>query len=92
MHTLMVISGGLALLGAFLLIGYLARGRSFAQAAQAAKYFIPVWAVVSLVNLSVGVLKAGYTVVQELPMLVIVFGIPAAAAWFILRRYSGGPS
>ena len=92
MHTIMIVVGGLVLLGAFLLVGYFAKGRELTAIARAAKIFNPIWFVISLINMSVGVLSAGYTIVQELPFLLVVFGIPAAAAWFISHRYSASPS
>ena len=41
---------------------------------------MPVWAGVALVNLWVGVTKAGYTLAQELPILAVVFAVPAVVA------------
>ncbi|SFS13082.1 hypothetical protein SAMN05216570_2784 [Dyella sp. OK004] len=79
MHTLMVVSGGLLLLVTFLWFGSL-WGNDAAALALAAKVFVPVWLVVSLVNLWVGVSHAGYSVRDELPVLLIVFAIPAAVA------------
>lgn len=79
MHMLMVITGGGVLLGVFLLFGQLWGGTASALA-TAAKIFIPVWLAVSLTNLWVGVNKAGYTVAQELPILAVVFAVPAVAA------------
>ena len=37
-----------------------------------------------------GVSRAGYTVTQETPILLIVFAIPAAVALFIWWRFSRG--
>lgn len=86
MHMLMVTAGGLVLLGLFLLLA-----RSWGSASSimgvVAKAFIPVWLTVSLVNLWIGVQYAGYTVLQELPILLVIFGIPAAAAIAVIRRY-----
>lgn len=79
MHMLMVITGGVVLLGVFLLFGQLWGGTTLALA-TAAKAFIPVWLALSIANLWVGVNKAGYTVAQELPILLVVFAVPAAAA------------
>ncbi|MGO4339761.1 hypothetical protein AB4037_33240 [Labrys sp. KB_33_2] len=76
---LMVIVGGVVLLGVFLLFGQL-WGGTMPALGTAAKVFIPVWLIVSIANLWVGVNKAGYTVAQELPILLIVFAVPAAAA------------
>lgn len=85
MHMAMVIGGGLAQLGIFLLFGKLWSGNA-AGLAPAAKLFIPVWAVIALVNMWVGVTKAGYTVRAELPILFVVFAIPAVVALFLASR------
>jgi hypothetical protein len=79
MHVAMVVAGGILLLGVFLLFGKLWGGDA-AGSATAAKIFIPVWLAVAIVNLWVGVSKAGYTIREELPILLIVFALPAAAA------------
>ena len=90
MHTAMVLTGGFALLGLFCAIGWSrARGAGLARSAQA---FVPAWGVVALVNMSVGVVSAGYTVMQELPILVVIFGVPAAAAWWLGRRFGAARS
>ena len=88
MHTIMVLAGGFALLAIFCAIGR-SRGGD-AGLARTARAFVPVWLVASIVNLTVGVVSAGYTVMQELPILVVVFGVPAAAAWLLARRFGAG--
>jgi len=86
MHVAMVSGGGVVLLGVFLLFGKL-WGSDASALALAAKAFIPVWLVVALINMWVGVTHAGYSVREELPILVIVFLVPAAlAAWAIWRN------
>jgi hypothetical protein len=78
----MIIAGGLVLLGVMLAIGTLLDRR-----AVAAKSFIPVWLAAAIVNMSVGVVSAGYTVWQELPIALVVFAVPAlVAAVFGWRR------
>lgn len=79
MHALMVIGGGVISLGVFLLFGKLWGGDS-AALVLAVKVFVPVWLVVTVVNLWVGVVHAGYTVREELPILLINFLVPAALA------------
>lgn len=85
MHMVMVIGGGAVLLGLFLLFGKLWGGAS-PDFALAAKLFIPAWLVVSLVNMWVGVTKAGYSVRDELPILLIVFAVPALLAGLAIWR------
>lgn len=88
MHVTMVIAGGVLSLGVFLLFGRLWGGDVFG-AATAAKLFVPVWLAVSVVNLWFGVASAGYTLRQELPILVLVLAVPTAlavlAAWQLPR-------
>lgn len=85
MHMALVIGGGLVLLGLFVLFGWL-WGASTAAMALAAKVFIPAWLLVSSVNMWIGVRKAGYTVREELPILLVVFLLPAVVAAIIVWR------
>lgn len=88
MHMILVIGGGVVLLGLFVLFGWL-WGTSAAGMATAAKAFVPAWLVVAAVNMWVGVTHAGYGVREELPILLVVFALPAAAAagliWWFAR-------
>lgn len=86
MHTLRVIGGGLALLAVFLIIGRVAGGVQGSGLARAALWFLPAWFAASVVNLWIGVSRAGYTVEQELPILLVVFGVPAVLALIIRAR------
>jgi hypothetical protein len=87
MHMAMVIASGIVILGLFTLFTYLWGGAG-ANLATGAKLFIPVWLVIALVNMWVGVTKAGYSVKEELPILLIVFAIPAVIAAFAIWRLS----
>ena len=88
MHTIMIIAGGLVLLAVFLLVGRAIGSERRAVLAAAAKWFIPVWLVASLVNMWVGVSQAGYTVMQEAPIFLVVFGAPAIVAFILWRRFA----
>jgi hypothetical protein len=79
-HTVMVIGSGLILLAIFLAIAHFGAGAEGAALARTALYFIPVWLAVSLVNMWLGVSKAGYGISEELPFLLINFGVPALLA------------
>ncbi len=87
MHTIMVIGGGLLLLALFVLVGRQLGGGRAAAAATGALWFISVWFVAAAINLSIGV-RHGYTLVEELPIGLIVFGVPAAIAAAIWWRFS----
>lgn len=88
MHMLLVMVAGVLLLAVFLLFGWL-WGHSLAGVVTGAKAFLPAWLVVASVNLWVGVSRAGYTVMQELPILAVNVAVPGAiavlAAWHFSR-------
>lgn len=86
MHMLMVIGGGVVLLGVFLLFGKL-WGGDVAGLVLAAEVFIPVWLAIAVANLWIGVSHAGYSVREELPILVIIFIVPVAIATLAIWRY-----
>lgn len=85
MHMAMVIGGGIVLLGVFLLFGRLwgVTGPAYGAAAMS---FLPVWLLVAIANLWVGVAKAGYTLRAELPILAVVFIVPALASALVIWR------
>ena len=85
MHILMVAIGGLVGLAAFY-FGYRMFGRG---GAAGAALFIWVWLAASILNGAVGVLSAGIPVINEVGAFVVIFGIPAAAAWYLAYRHGG---
>jgi hypothetical protein len=86
MHILMLVVFGLVALAVFLMGGRLF-GRE-AGMVRAARIFIWVWLIASLINASVGVVSAGIPVVNEIGAFIPIFGIPAAAAWYVARRFA----
>jgi hypothetical protein len=83
MHTIMVVLGGFLLLGICLLAGRLMK-----TMAIAALIFIPIWFGAALINLWLGVSRAGYSVAEELLIFLAVFAIPAVVALFIWWKFS----
>lgn len=85
MHTLTIVAAGFVLL----LVFHLAR-RSFARGrgrlARHIAVFLVVWLAVSAANMLFGVVSAGYPLTTELPIMLLVFAVPAAAA-LILDRW-----
>ena len=55
---------------------------------NAAKVFIALWLIAAGVNMWVGVAKAGYSVTEELPIFLLIFALPAAAAGFAWWKFS----
>jgi hypothetical protein len=83
MHTLMLVVGGLVALGIFILAAVML-GRTMADGAR---LFIWPWLAVALINMFVGVYWKEFPYSIEIPVLVVVFGVPAAAAWLVARRF-----
>jgi hypothetical protein len=77
---------GLFLLAGFLLIAASAiMARLFAEnypsaGAWATAVFVVVWLGLTGFNMWTGVAKAGYSASEELPIFLMLFGIPAATA------------
>ena len=87
MRTAIIIVGGIVLLGLFALVGWWLGGGP-KSTMTAAKLFIPIWFAVALINMWLGVSRAGYSVAEELPIFLVIFAVPAAAAAFIWWRFS----
>jgi hypothetical protein len=85
MRTLIIIVGGIVLLGLFAFAG--SRFGSAASMVMAAKIFIPFWLIAALINMWVGVSRAGYSIGEEFPIFLFIFLIPAAVAAFIWWKY-----
>jgi len=80
-RTAIIIAIGLLVLAVFVLLPRLA-GRP-EWSATGAKIFIALWLAAALVNLWIGVSRAGYTVLEELPIFLLIFALPAALAAYV---------
>lgn len=79
MHTAIVLGGGFALLASCLLLGH-ALGGGMPGAVIGAKVFLPLWLIAAGANLWLGVSQAGYSIGEEFPIFLAIFGVPAALA------------
>jgi hypothetical protein len=86
MRTAIIIVGGVLLLGVFALVARFVGGTQ--AIVMAAKLFIPVWLVAALINMWIGVARAGYSIAEELPIFLVIFAIPAVVAAFIWWKLS----
>ena len=82
MHIVIVVIGGLAGLAVFW-FGYRMFGR---PPQRGAALFIGAWLIAALLNAAVGVLGVGVPLINEIGAFVLIFGIPAAAAWYLINR------
>ena len=87
MRSVVIIAAGLVIGALFLFAGRLL-GRGPETLALGAKLFIGLWFIAAAVNLWIGVAKAGYSLMEELPIFLVIFGVPAAAAGFVWWKYA----
>jgi len=80
MRTALFLLAGFLLLASFLIVAKLFSANYGSATAWATVAFIVLWLVVTGVNMWVGVNKAGYAASEELPILLLLFGVPALAA------------
>ena len=88
MRTLLFILGGIVL---FVVFAGAARGlfrNSASHLRTACILFVLAWFAISAYNMWVGVHHAGYSVAEELPIFLAIFGIPAVIAVVASRRLS----
>jgi len=81
-HTVYLVGAGLLLLLLFIIAARLLKSRF----GRFLPVYLGVWFVASAVNMWVGVSQAGYTVMQEIPFFLVVFGVPAVVAILLARR------
>ena len=86
MRTIILIVAGLVLLAVFCFIARLFKGDH--GVSRTATIFIGLWFIVAAVNLSMGVINTGYTVLEEMPLFLAVFGVPLLVALVIRRRFN----
>jgi len=90
MRTVIIIVGGLVLLGIFVLAGRLLGGGNTQSMVTAVKLFLPVWLVAALINMWIGVSRAGYSAAEEFPIFLAIFLIPGIAAALVWWKLSSG--
>jgi len=88
MRTAIIITAGFVILGLFLLAARWIGGGNTKAMVLAAQVFIPMWAAFAGLNMWIGVSQAGYSVAEELPILLLIIAPPAAAAAFAWWKFS----
>ena len=88
MRTLFIILAGVILLAIVAIAARQLGGGGEAGAKTmgvACLVFIPLWLAAALVNMYIGVSRAGYSVTEELPIMLLIFAVPgllAGLAWW----------
>lgn len=82
--TVQTLVYGFATLFTMGVIGMVFGGR--AGLARMLKLFFPVWLAYCAYHMYVGVSQHGYSITEELPFLLLNFGVPALVAYLVLRK------
>jgi len=80
MRTGLFLVAGFLLLAACLVLGRLFSANYPGATLAATGVYVALWLVIAGANMWVGVARAGYSVTEELPIFLLIFGLPAAVA------------
>jgi hypothetical protein len=80
MRTALFLVAGLLLLAASFLLGRLFSANYPSATVVATVAYVALWLIIAGANMWVGVARAGYSVAEELPIFLLIFGLPAAVA------------
>ena len=80
MRTILFLTSGILLVSASALLARLFSSELPSAPFWATVAFCLIWLLICGGNMWVGVAKAGYSVAEELPILLILYGVPALAA------------
>lgn len=80
MRTGLFLAAGFLLLGGCLLLGRLFSANYPGAMVATTVAYVALWFVIAGANMWVGVARAGYSVTEELPIFLLIFGLPAAVA------------
>lgn len=87
MRTVIIVLGGVVLWAACPEIAKLLAGSSTSSMTTPTVAFVAIWLVAAASNMWVGVSKAGYSFEEELPIFLLIFLVPAAAAVFVKWKF-----
>jgi hypothetical protein len=80
MRTLIIIVAGFALWAICLGVAKLLAGTAALSMTAATLAFVILWFLAAAMNMWLGVSRAGYSLREELPIFLLIFGLPAAIA------------
>ena len=87
MRTALFLLVGFLLLAACLLLGRLFSATFPAATSTATVAFTALWLALSALNLWAGVTRAGYSLADEAPIFLLVFGVPAVLAVIVRWKF-----
>jgi hypothetical protein len=86
MRTPLFLLVGFLLLAASMLLGKLFSSNYSGATYAATLIFVALWLGISSANLWVGVARAGYSLNEEFPIFLLIFGVPAMVAIILKWR------
>jgi len=87
MRTGQFLLAGFLLLGSLLILAKLFTEIYPSASSWATGTFVVVWLALTAFNMWAGVAKAGYSVAEELPVLLLLFGVPTVAAALLKWKF-----
>ena len=85
MRTAIILGIGFVLLGVCLAVGGFTGGVN--RLRGAVLVFLVLWFVATAANMYIGVARAGYSFTEELPIFLLLFGVPAMVALIVRYKY-----
>ena len=86
MRTAIIIAAGIVVWGICIGIAKLAANLSASSTTIATAAFVALWFIAAAVNMWIGVAKAGYSFMEELPIFLVIFLAPTAVAVLVKWR------
>lgn len=80
MRTALFLLASLLLLGGIQIVAKLFSQNYPSATLWGTAAFVVVWLAITVFNMWIGVARAGYSVAEELPILLLLFGVPAIVA------------
>lgn len=88
MRTLLFVVGGFVILAVCIGGAKLLANTGGGSLRTALIVFCVIWFLIAAGNLWIGVTSAGYSFMEELPIFLLIFGVPAAAALVVRWKWA----
>ena len=86
MHMLIATLIGLATLAVFTAAAGAINKAKATTPVNGPGMFLWLWLIACVIHAYIGVAVAGYSLGSELAVHAVIFGVPALAAWYLIRR------
>jgi len=87
MRTPLFLLAGFLLLATCVILAKLFSSNYPGASTTATVIFVLLWSAIAAFNMWVGVAKAGYAAAEELPIFLLIFGVPAVVAVILKWKF-----